>query len=29
MFCDKITKFKAFLTYAEDCRPQQQPHERK
>jgi len=21
MFCGKITKFKAFLTYAENCRP--------
>jgi len=29
MFCGKITNFKAFLTYAENCRPQQQPHEQK
>jgi len=25
----KVTRIKAFLTYAENCRPQQQPHERK
>jgi len=25
----KITRIKAFLTYAENCRPKQQPHERK
>ena len=29
MSCGKITNFKAFLTYAENCRPQQKPHERK
>jgi len=25
----KVTRIKAFFTYAENCRPQQQPHERK
>jgi len=25
----KVTRIKAFLTYAENCRPKQQPHERK
>ena len=29
MFCDKITNFKAFLTYSEDCRLKQQTRERK
>jgi hypothetical protein len=28
-FLGKVTRIKAFLTYAENCRPQQQPHERK
>ena len=27
VICGKITNFKAFLTYAENCRPKQQPHE--
>ena len=25
----KVTRIKAFLTYAENCRPKQQPHETK
>ena len=25
----KVTQIKAFLTYAENCRPEQQPYERK
>jgi len=25
----KVTRIKAFLTYAENCWPQQQPHGRK
>ena len=24
---EKVTRIKAFLTYAENCRPKQQPHE--